>query len=94
METQWFPTSKEVQDAEVIKQGVGICLLGQDGILLVDFLEKGATITAKNYVAFLNEMKLQLASKKDSHSFKTMLLLTRRPLYTNTRNSQIFTSKL
>jgi hypothetical protein len=26
---QWFPTSKEVQDTEVIKQGVGICLLGQ-----------------------------------------------------------------
>jgi hypothetical protein len=29
METQLFPASKEVQDTEVIKQGVGVCLLGQ-----------------------------------------------------------------
>jgi hypothetical protein len=29
METQWFPASKEVQDIEVIKQGVGVSLLGQ-----------------------------------------------------------------
>jgi hypothetical protein len=27
METQWFPASKEVQDTEVIKQDVGVCLL-------------------------------------------------------------------
>jgi hypothetical protein len=29
MEKQWFPTSKEVQDTEVFKQGVGVCLLEQ-----------------------------------------------------------------
>jgi hypothetical protein len=44
---QQFPASKEVQDTEVIKQGVGVCLLGQRWNLLVDYLEKGATIIAK-----------------------------------------------
>jgi hypothetical protein len=29
IETQRFLTSKEVQDTELIKQGVGLCLLGQ-----------------------------------------------------------------
>jgi hypothetical protein len=47
MVTQWFPSSREIQDTEVIKQAVGICLLGQNEILLVDYLEKGSTITAK-----------------------------------------------
>jgi hypothetical protein len=26
---QWFPTFEEAQDTEVIKQGAGVCLLGQ-----------------------------------------------------------------
>jgi hypothetical protein len=29
LETQWFPASKDVQDTEVIKQDVGVCLLGE-----------------------------------------------------------------
>jgi hypothetical protein len=62
METQWFPASK-VQDAEVIKQGFGVCLLGQNGILLLDYLQKGATITAKCYVALPDKLKKQLVSK-------------------------------
>jgi hypothetical protein len=59
METQWFSMCKEV-----IRQGDGICLLGQDGILLVDYLEQGATITAKYYVALLDKLKQQLVSKR------------------------------
>jgi histone-lysine N-methyltransferase SETMAR len=35
---------------------------GTDGILLVDYLEKVATITAKYYVAFLDKLKQQLVS--------------------------------
>jgi hypothetical protein len=64
-------------------------------ILLVQYLEKGATITAKYYVALLVEMKQQLVSKhggklsKGILCFKTMLLLTGRSL--RTRNWQIFT---
>jgi hypothetical protein len=36
METQWFPVSQEVQDTNVIKQGVGVCLLGQRILFLQD----------------------------------------------------------
>jgi histone-lysine N-methyltransferase SETMAR len=35
----------------------------RDGILLVDYLEKGATITARYYIALLDKLKLQLVSK-------------------------------
>jgi hypothetical protein len=43
------PTSKEVQDTEVIKQGVGVWIVfwNRDGLLIVDYLQKGATITVK-----------------------------------------------
>jgi hypothetical protein len=64
METQWFPVSEEVQDTEVIKQGFGARLLEQRyGILLVDYLERDATITEKYYVALLDKMEQQLVSK-------------------------------
>jgi hypothetical protein len=36
----------------------------EDGILLVDYLEKGATITAKPYVALSDKLKQQLVSKR------------------------------
>jgi hypothetical protein len=29
METQWFLTSKEIQDTEIIEQVAGVCLPGQ-----------------------------------------------------------------
>jgi hypothetical protein len=34
----------------------------KDGILLVHYLEKGAIITAKYFVAYLNKMKQQMVS--------------------------------
>jgi hypothetical protein len=37
MKTQWFPESKEVQDAEIIKQGVDVCFWDKDGIFLADW---------------------------------------------------------
>jgi histone-lysine N-methyltransferase SETMAR len=43
--------------------------------LLVDYLEKGATITAKYYVALLDEMKQQLVSKPQSKLSKRILFL-------------------
>jgi hypothetical protein len=48
---------------EAIKQGVSICLLRQRQNLLVDYLEKGATIMAKYYFALLDKLKRQLISK-------------------------------
>jgi hypothetical protein len=93
MKTQCFPTSKKVQHTEVIKQDVSSS--GKtDGILLVNYLEKGATIMVKYYVALLDKLKQPLVSKhqgkhpKLSCFFKTMLLLPRQPLHTI--NWQIF----
>jgi hypothetical protein len=65
----------------------------KDGILFVDYLEKGATIITKYYIALLDKLKQQSVSKheasfgKESCFFKTRLLLTRWPLCT--RNWQI-----
>jgi hypothetical protein len=65
METQRFPSFKEIQDTEVIKQAVGVCLWDRDRILLVDYLEKVvATIMAKYYVELLDKLKQQLVSKR------------------------------
>jgi hypothetical protein len=47
----------------------------KDGILLVDYLEKGATITAKYYVALLCKMKQQLVFKRRSNLSKGLLFL-------------------
>jgi hypothetical protein len=58
------------------------------GILLVDYLEKGATMTAKNSVKLLNKLRQQLSSNIESCFFKTV---QRQPLYT--RNWQTFTLK-
>jgi hypothetical protein len=44
-------------------QGVGVSLLGQRRNFALDYLEKGATIMAKYYVALLNKLKKQLVSK-------------------------------
>jgi hypothetical protein len=41
----------------------------KDIILLVNNLEKGATITAKNHVALLDELKQQLVSKRGGGLF-------------------------
>jgi hypothetical protein len=61
MEAQWFLASGEVQDTEVIKRVVGVSLQGQRCNLPADCLEKGATITAKHYVALLYKLKQQLS---------------------------------
>jgi hypothetical protein len=71
--------------------------------LLIDYLEKGATITAKYYTALLNQLlnklKQQLVSnveasfQKESCSFKTMLLLTRQPLHILVKHNQLATSQ-
>jgi histone-lysine N-methyltransferase SETMAR len=47
----------------------------KDGILLVDYLERGATITTKYYVALLNKMKQQLVSKRQGKFSKEILFL-------------------
>jgi hypothetical protein len=48
---------------------------GKDGILLVDCLERGATITAEHYVAFLDKMIHQLVFKRRGKLSKGILFL-------------------
>jgi hypothetical protein len=47
----------------------------KDGILLVDYLEKDATITAKYYVVLLDKLKQQLVSKRRGKLSKGILFL-------------------
>jgi hypothetical protein len=61
METQWCPTSKEVQDRNR-QADAGICILEQRW-MLINCLEKGATIAAKHCVVLLDKLKQQLVSK-------------------------------
>jgi hypothetical protein len=45
------------------------------GIMLVDYLGKGPTITAKNCVALLDKLKQQLVSKHQGKFSKGILIL-------------------
>jgi hypothetical protein len=47
----------------------------KDGILLVVYLEKGATIMTKYYVALLDKLKQQLVSKRRGKLSKGILFL-------------------
>jgi hypothetical protein len=62
METQRVSASREVHETEVIKQGAAV-FWDKDGILLVGYLVKGATIMAKYQVALLDKLKQQLVFK-------------------------------
>jgi hypothetical protein len=50
----------------------------KDGILPVDYLEKGATITAKYHVAFLDKLKQQLVSKRGGKLSKGIFVSSRQ----------------
>jgi histone-lysine N-methyltransferase SETMAR len=47
----------------------------KNGFLLVDYLQKGATIMAKYYVELLNKLKQQLVSKRRGKLLKGILFL-------------------
>jgi hypothetical protein len=91
------PRPKKFKTQKLSGKVLAFVFWGQDGILLVDYLEKGATITVEYCVALLDKLKQQLISKrrgklsKETCFFKTMFLLTRRPL--RKRNWQIFNVK-
>jgi hypothetical protein len=47
----------------------------RDGILFVDYLENGVTITAKYYIALLDKLKQQLVSKHRDKPSELLLFL-------------------
>jgi hypothetical protein len=69
---QLFPVSKEVQDTDIIKQGLSS---GTKMEFCLYYLEKGATITEKYYVALLDKLKPQLVSKRQDKLLKGILYL-------------------
>jgi hypothetical protein len=54
---QWFPASKEVEDTKVIKQGVGVCFLGQRWNFAYRLPGEGCNHEAKYYVALVDKLK-------------------------------------
>jgi hypothetical protein len=75
METQWFPVSKEVQDTEVMRQGVGFCLLGQRRNFGCRLPGKGRNQHGKVASALLDKKKQQLVSKDRGKLSKGILFL-------------------
>jgi hypothetical protein len=75
METQWFPASKVFKTHKSSSKVLVSVFWDKHGILLVDYLEKGAPTTAKYYVALLDEMKQHLISKHRSNFSKRILFL-------------------
>jgi uracil DNA glycosylase len=75
LETQWFASSKEVQNTKVISKVLASVFWGKDGVLLVDYIEKCSTITAKSFVALLDKMKPQTVSRPRGKLSKIILLL-------------------
>jgi hypothetical protein len=47
METQWFPRSKKLKTQKSSSKVLASVFSAKAGILLIDFLEKGATVMAK-----------------------------------------------
>jgi hypothetical protein len=77
MKTQWFPTSKEVQDTEVTKQGAGACLLRQRWNSACRLSGKGASITAKYDVArHIHKLKQKLVFTRRGKLSKGILFVT------------------
>lgn len=70
METPWFPVSKVFLDTVL-----SFVLWDINWILLTDFLEYGATIMAKYYIALFDIFKQQLVSKHGGKLSKEILFL-------------------
>jgi hypothetical protein len=57
IETQWFPAAKKFKTQKASSKVLASVFWDKNGILLVDYLEKGANITVKYYVALLDKLK-------------------------------------
>jgi hypothetical protein len=77
-------------ETAVVSMLLASVLWDRDGIMLVDYPERGTAIAAKYYVALPDGLEAT-GLQTSRQAFETMLLLTRRPL--RTRNWQIVTLK-
>jgi hypothetical protein len=67
------PSPKKSETHKSSSKVLASAFWNKDGILLVDNLEKGAPITAKHCVAFVNKLKQRMASKRGGKFSKGIL---------------------
>jgi hypothetical protein len=72
------PRLKKFQDPEVIKQGVGSSLWDSGGILHVAYLEEGATIMEKYYVALPRQSQAATGLQTWREAFESNLVSSRQ----------------
>jgi hypothetical protein len=65
----------------------------KDGILLIDYLEKGATITARCYVALPDKLKQKLSPNIEESFRKKKIVSSSQGGHCEPENWQIFTLK-
>jgi hypothetical protein len=70
-----FPRPKKFKTQNSSSRVLASVVWNKDGILLVCYPEKGATITAKYYVAFLDNLKQQLVAERRGQLSKGILFL-------------------
>jgi hypothetical protein len=51
------PTGKKNKDDNICPQSDGECVLGHEGLLLVDFIHKNETINADRYIQTLKKLR-------------------------------------
>ena len=82
----WFSTLKEVQTGSVCWQGDDFCFLNSEGVIMIDYPEKGKTIYGQFYTSELRQQKEVIKSKHKLKLRAYMLLLRDNiPIY----NSQV-----
>jgi hypothetical protein len=72
---QWFPVSNKFKTKKSSSKFLTSAFCDEDGILLVDYLEKSAVITTKYCIALFEKLKQKLASKRGSKLSKGILFL-------------------
>jgi hypothetical protein len=75
---QWFPASKKFKTQKLSSKAFVSLLWDKDGMLLVDYLERGSTITAKYCLALLDKLKQQAVSKRRGNLSKGIFVSSRQ----------------
>jgi hypothetical protein len=75
VEAHWFTKSIKVTNTKLSLQSAVSVFSHRDGILLVDYLEKGATITDSYYTPLLDKVNQAMVSKQQGKLSKGVLFL-------------------
>jgi len=75
VETQWFTKSIKLQTQNLASKVTVSVFSHRDGILLADYIDKGATITDSYYTPLLDKVKQAMVSKQQGKLSKGVLFL-------------------